>query len=83
MISIDPNKIQVDWTKVQRTLPLTNSHPPMPPVKPPKKNKIERIYENDDFIIDLFVDEKMVRVSIFDGGHYKDEVMVRKDDYCG
>lgn len=67
--------------EVKSTLPLTNSHPPMPPVKPPKKNKIERIYEDDDFVIDLFTEEKMVRVSVFDGGHFKDEIFVRKDDY--
>ena len=49
---------------------------------PPKKKKIERIYEDDDFVVDLFVEEKAVRVSIFDRGHFKDEVFVRKDDYC-
>ena len=69
--------------EITRTLPQTSCNIPMPPVKPPKKNKIERIYEDDDFVIDLFAEEKMVRVSVFDGGHYKDEVMVRKDDYCG
>lgn len=67
--------------EIKNTLPLTISQPPMPPVKPPKKKKIERIYEDDDFIIDLFPEEKMVRVSIFDGWHFKDEVFVRKDDY--
>ena len=55
--------------------------PPMPPVKPPKKEKIKRIYEDDDFVIDLFTEEKMVRISVFDGGHFKDEVFVKKDEY--
>lgn len=67
--------------EIKSTLPLTNSLPPMPPVKPPKKEKIRRIYEDDDFIIDLFVEEKAIRVSVFDGGHFKDEVFVRKDEY--
>ena len=56
--------------------------PPMPQVKPPRKEKIKRIYEDDDFIIDLFLDEPMVRVSIFKDGHFIDEVFVRKAEYC-
>ena len=70
---------------VYKTLPpgFTIPRKPKELAQPPKKKKIERIYENDDFIIDLFTEEKMVRVSIFDGGHYKDEVFVRKDEYCG
>ena len=67
--------------EIKSTLPLTSSLPPMPPVKPPKKEKIKRIYEDDDFIVDLFVEEKMVRVSVFDNGHFKDEVIVKKEDY--
>ena len=70
------NNVQSIMEIMQRT-----TLPPMPPVKPPKKNKIERIYEDDDFVIDLFTEEKMVRVSMFDGGHFKDEIFVRKDDY--
>ena len=56
---------------------------PVPQLKSLKsiKERIKNIYNDDDFTIDLFVEDKMVRVSIFDGGHYKDEVMVRKDDY--
>ena len=65
---------------IVHALPLTSSLPPMPPVKPPKKKKIERIYEDDDFTIDLFTEEKMVRVSVFNGRHFKNEVMVRKDN---
>lgn len=68
---------------IKSTLPLTSSRPPMPqlkPLKPPKK-KIERIYEDDDFVIDLFTEEKMVRVSIFKDGHFCDEVFVKKEDY--
>ena len=62
-------------------LPTTTAHPPMPEVKTPKKEKIKRIYEDDDFVIDLFTEEKMVRVSVFDGGHFKDEVFVKWEDY--
>lgn len=54
---------------------------PMPQVKPPKKEKIQRIYEDDDFIVDLFPEEPMVRVSIFKDGYFKDEVIIRKEDY--
>ena len=67
--------------EIKSTLPLTNSLPLMPPVKPPKKEKIKRIYEDDDFVVDLFVEEKMMRVSVFDGGHFKDEVIIKKEDY--
>lgn len=66
---------------IKSNLPLTSSRPPMPPVKPPKKEKIERIYEDDDFVIDLFAEEKMVRVSVFENGHFCDEVFVKKSDY--
>ena len=66
--------------EIKSTLPLTNSLPPMPPVKPPKKEKIKRIYEDDDFVVDLFVEEKTIRVSVFDDGHFKDEVFIRKDE---
>lgn len=48
-----------------------------------KVNRIKRIYEDDDFIIDLFPADQSVRVSIFKDGHYQDEVLIRKDDYCG
>ena len=68
---------------VTQTLPLYSSIPQMPPGKPVKKRKIERVYEDDDFVIDLFTVEKMVRVSMFKDGHFQDEVFVRKDDYCG
>lgn len=47
-----------------------------------KQDKIRRIYEDDNFIIDLFPADQAVRVSIFKDGHYQDEVFVRKDDYC-
>ena len=69
--------------EIKSTIPLTSSLPPMPPVKPPKKEKIKRIYEDDDFVVDLFVEEKTMRVSVFDDGHFKDEVYVRKDKYYG
>ena len=63
------------------SLPLTTARPPMPEVKPPKKEKIKRIYEDNDFIVDLLVEEKIVRVSVFEDGHFKDEVFVRWEDY--
>lgn len=46
-----------------------------------KVNKIKRIYEDDDFIIDLFTEDKMVRVSVFKDGHFKDEVFVKWEEY--
>ena len=49
-------------------------------LKPLKKPKIQRIYEDDDFIIDLFPEEPMVRVSIFKDNHFQDEVFVRRDN---
>ena len=73
-MSVDPNKIQVDWTKASCNIPMPQS---------PKEEKIKRIYEDDDFIIDLFIEDKMIRVSVFKDGHFQDEVFVRKDDYCG
>lgn len=50
------------------------------PLKPIKE-RIKNIYNDDDFTIDLFTEDKMVRVSVFKDGHFKDEVFVRKDDY--
>jgi len=45
-----------------------------------KKEKIKRIYEDDDFVIDLINGASpMLRVIIFDNGQYKDEVIVKKD----
>ena len=68
--------------EIMSTLPLTSSLPPMQQIKQQKKEKIKRVYEDDDFVIDLFIDEKKVRVSVFDHGHFKDEVFIRKDKYC-
>ena len=53
----------------------------MPPVKQLKKEKIRRIYEDNDFIVDLFPEESMVRVSIFEDNHFNDEVFIKKSDY--
>ena len=63
------------------TLYPTPPIPPMPPLKPLKqpKTRIERIYEDDDFIIDLYPEDHMVRVSIFKDNHFQDEVFVRRD----
>lgn len=69
-------------SNVTNSFPLQSSLPPMSYIKPSKKEKIKRVYEDDDFVVDLFVEEKMVRVSVFDNGHFKDEIFVRKDDYC-
>ena len=68
-------------TKTVMEIMANTTIPPMPEVKPPKKEKIKRIYEDDDFIIDLFVEEKIVRVSVFDDWHFKDEVFVKWEDY--
>ena len=62
----NPNKIQVDWTRASL----------------PRIDKIKRIYEDDDFIIDLIAGEQpMIRVSIFKDNHFQDEVFIRKEDY--
>ena len=53
------------------------------PYNPSKKEKIQRVYQNDDFIIDLFPEDRTVRVSVFDDGHFQDEMFIRKEDYCG
>ena len=51
-------------------------------IKPLNKPKIQqRIYEDDNFIIDIFPNEPMVRVSIFEDNHFKDEVFIRKEEY--
>lgn len=70
-------------SNVTPTVPLQPFVPSMPQAKSVKKERVKRIYEDDDFIIDLFCEEKMVRVSVFKNGHFQDEVFVRKDDYCG
>ena len=82
-ISIDKIKEYDKRFKELMGLSETYSPPPMPPVKPSKKEKIKRVYEDDDFIIDLFPGDKTVRVSVFEDGHFQDEMFVRKDDYCG
>ena len=65
--------IDVSCTNVLRQ----SSTPPMPPVKPPKKEKIKRIYEDDTFVIDLINDEEStLRVSIFKDNHFQDEVFI-------
>jgi hypothetical protein len=46
--------------------------------------KTKRIYEDDDFIIDLVdTGTPTLRVSIFKDNHFQDEVFIRKDDYIG
>ena len=57
---------------------------PVPQLKPLKsiQERIRNIYNDDDFAIDLFTEDKMVRVSVFKDRHFKDEIFVRKDDYC-
>lgn len=63
---------------------LYGDYPPsLPYVKPFKWKNIKRIYEDNNFVIDLFTKDNTVRVSIFDSGHFQDEVFVRKEDYCG
>lgn len=49
-----------------------------------KTNRIKRVYEDDDFIIDLVAaSTPTLRVSIFKDNHFQDEVFIRKDDYIG
>ena len=75
--TIDRKKVGVYDEKLKMNIPI----PPMPPVKPAKKEKIKRIYEDGDFVIDLFPEEPMVRVSIFEDNHFKDEIFIKKSDY--
>ena len=50
------------------------------PVKPPKKeSKIQRVYEDDIWVIDLI--DGNLRVSYFEGNHYVDEVTITKDSF--
>ena len=69
-------------SNVTPTVPLQPFVPSMPQAKFIKKERVKRIYEDDDFIIDLFPEDRTVRVSVFDKGHFKDEIFVRKDDCC-
>ena len=43
--------------------------------------KMKRIYEDDNFVIDLLTEDHALRVSIFDDNHFKDEVIIKKEDY--
>ena len=47
------------------------------------ESKIKRVYEDDNFIIDICNTNKgpMVRVSVFDDGHWLDETYINKSDY--
>jgi len=66
---------------VMQTMRKSTTTIPMP-VKPPRKNKIKHIYEDDDFIIDLIAGEQpMIRVSIFKDNHFQDKVFIRKETY--
>jgi len=40
---------------------------------------IKRVYEDDDWIIDLI--DGNVRVSYFEDGHYIDEITITKDSF--
>ena len=61
-------------------LPFTRCNILMPPVKPAKKkSKIDRVYEDDNWIIDLI--DGNVRVSYFEGGHFVDEMIVSKESF--
>ena len=57
-------------------------------ITPTPSSKIDRIYENDDFIIDILETEDgpMVRVSIFEDGHFVNDFRVYKNEkvkkYC-
>ena len=71
-----------DTTADDIDVPCTNvlrqsSTPPMPLVRPTKKEKIKRIYEDDTFVIDLINDEEpMLRISLFKDNHFQDEVFI-------
>lgn len=62
----------------QGVLPFRSVNIPMPPVKPPKKeSKINRVYEDNTWVIDL-IDDK-VRVSYFEDNHFVDEIILTKN----
>lgn len=69
-ISNDPNKTQVDWTKVKK-----------PDFKAVMNilSKVNRIYEDDTWVIDLIGGN--VRVSYFEEGHFVDEIILTGDDF--
>ena len=61
-------------------IPVQPNIPPMPPVKPLKnKTKINRVYEDDTWVIDLIGNN--VRVSYFEDGHFVDEIILTGDDF--
>lgn len=62
----------------QGVLPFRSVETPMPPVKPPnKESKINRVYEDDAWIIDVM--DGKVRVSYFEGNHFVDEIILTKE----
>ena len=64
----------------QGVIPFRSVDIPMPPVKPPKKeSKINRVYEDDNWIIDLIGGN--VRVSYFEDGHFVDEIILTGEDF--
>ena len=66
-MSNDPNKTQVDWTKLSSQ------------VATGRLSKVKRVYEDDDWVIDLIGGN--VRVSYFEDGHFVDEIMLSGDDF--
>ena len=44
-----------------------------------KKSKIQRVYEDDTWVIDLI--NGNVRVSYFEDGHFVDEIVLSGDDF--
>ena len=70
MMDIDPNKVQVDWTKVNK-----------PDFKEAiyKLPKVRKIYEDDNWVIDLI--DSNVRISYFEDGHFVDEIILSHDDF--
>ena len=69
-MSSNPNKLQVDWTKVNK-----------PDFKAAMNilSKVKRVYEDDNWVIDLIDDN--VRVSYFEDNHFVDEIILSGDDF--
>ena len=59
------------------SVPKMPTEIPMPPVKTPKKSKINRIYEDDNWVIDLVGDR--IRISYFEDCHFVDELILSKE----
>ena len=66
---------------IVRTVEFQPSTPPKPDPKTVMNimSKVKRIYEDDDWVIDLIGDN--VRISYFENGHFVDDTIISKDSF--